>query len=39
MMRRFLINLHAFTISGTEGACEGVCFLASRFDEVGLVKL
>ena len=30
----FLIRLHAFTVSGSEGVSDGVVFLASRFDEV-----
>ena len=30
----FLITLHAFTVTGSEGVSDGVVFLASRFDEV-----
>ena len=30
----FLITLHAFTVTGSEGVRDGVVFLASRFDEV-----
>ena len=26
LRRRFLINLHAFTITGSEEVCDGVCF-------------
>ena len=30
----FLIRLHAFTVTGSEGVRDGVVFLASRFDKV-----
>ena len=26
LRRRFLINLHAFTITGSKGVCDAVCF-------------
>ena len=26
LLKRFLINLHAFTITGSEEVCHGVCF-------------
>ena len=26
LRRRFLINRHAFTITGSEEVCDGVCF-------------
>ena len=30
----FLIMLHAFTLTGSEGVCDGIVFLALHFDKV-----
>ena len=37
--RLFLINLHAFTITGSEGVRDGVCFSLQVLTESDLVKL
>ena len=30
----FLIMLHAFTLTGSEGVCDGIVFLALHFEKV-----